>query len=362
MKIKYIIIPHLLILIIFLGIAVIYGNPAEKLCKWDCLDWYSELAETGYYHVTSLSPHKIGAANWAFFPGFPGVAYVVMHLFHVSFQVAGLIINSIAIPLIVYYGFQCQELNNQLPRASNIKKYSIIFLSIPSMFWMRIQYSESIFGLFLILFYYNIIKNRLVFCFFLSGALCLTRPTGIFCVIVILIYKYISSINVNKEKLSSFLNFNINYAILFISPFFYISLYMIFLHFWAGDSLAFSHVQYAWGRVSKFPGYWIWDSIKKLHHINLVISSFIDIYVIYKGYQKKMFIESTVLLVKFFVAITSSLLSIHRIIMANPFFIMILESYFITWNKKSMIFFVVLFTTISIMMEIAWINGTRLLF
>ena len=361
----YLLIIHVTIMGCVTLLALPYGGIGEASCHWDCSDAYLRIVRNGYDHAPSLSAQWVGEANWAFFPAFPLTLRAMMWMTGLSGSNAGIVLNGLLLPVLAYL---CYLYQNKKWGPVDYRIYFLFFLTFPPTLWFRIQYTECMFGILLVGMAWSVLNNRFYLASLCATLLCLTRPTGIFCVLIFAAFylfnawQNIDNHHKRVHSLGALVAPAIDSTFLVVSGGAGMSVFMIYLYYLTGDSLAFSHIQIGWSRHFHFPGYWLLENIKYKHHINLVIASILDMVVIYKGFQKRFYVEATVLLVTFMLAFSSSLMSIHRIIMANPFFFMIVYSCLMDMRPIVRKAFIGFFGIILLLITILWFHNTNLLY
>lgn len=355
---------HVAVLGCMAWLARSYGGMAVASCRWDCVDAYMRIVAHGYDPVPSLAPWWLGQANWAFFPAFPLALLALRDLTGLSAPDVGIALNAVLLPVLAWL---CYLYQNRKWGPVNYRLYFLCFFTFPATLWFRIQYTECMFGLFLVGMAWAILNNRFYMASLCALLLCLTRPTGILCVLTCAVfYLFISWQRLSDRgtgaRLRGLVAPAMNATLLVMAGGCGISLFMIYLYHLTGDSLAFSHIQIAWHRAFHIPGYWIWYSLEHRKHVNLVVATALDMIVIYQGFKKKFYLEATVLLTTFMVAFSSSILSIHRIIMANPFFFMIVYACMMDMRPMARNALIAFFAVVLLGMTILWFRNSNLLF
>ena len=360
----YLLLVHVVVLACVAVLALPSGGVVAASCQWDCFDAYMRIARQGYEHAPSLAARWLGEANWAFFPAFPLSIRGMAHLTGVSVEAAGMILNAMLLPVVACL---CYLYQNRKWGPVDYRFYFLFFFTFPATLWFRIQYSECMFGLFLMGMAWSVLNNRFFVASLCALLLCLTRPTGILCVLTFAVFYLFNAWRQTSghrggQRLALLAAPVTNAALLVTAGGTGISLFMIYLYYFMGDSLAFSHVQIAWHRVFHFPGYWAWYNITHKTHLNLVIAALVDVLVIYEGFRKKLYLEATVLLVTFLVASSSGLVSIHRIVMANPFFFMIVYAWLMDRRPATRRAVVAFFCVTLLVFTVIWFHHTHLLY
>ncbi|BAK84323.1 hypothetical protein GLX_19110 [Komagataeibacter medellinensis NBRC 3288] len=355
---------HAAVLGCIVWLARSYGGIAAASCHWDCSDAYMRIVDQGYDRTSSLAAQWLGEANWAFFPAFPLTLRTIRDLTGLPAPDVGIILNAVLLPMLAWL---CYQYQNRKWGPVDYRLYFLFFFTFPATLWFRVQYTECMFGLFLMGMAWAVLNSRFYVASLSALLLCLTRPTGILCVLVFAAFHIFMSWRRNvgyrgRERLQALAASVMDSSLLVLAGGTGISLFMIYLYRLTGDSLAFSHVQIAWHRVFHFPGYWVWFNLEHKTHVNLVVAAILDMIVIYKGFQKKLYLETTVLLVTFMVAFSSSLLSIHRIIMANPFFFMIVYACLMDMRPAVRNAFIAFFSVTLLVITVLWFHDTNLLY
>lgn len=344
---------YFLSIFIFFIMAFLFGGVVQSTCHWDC-HWYSYIASNGYGKYSHLY-HNSGMADWCFFPLYPVVIRIFSELFRFSVQVSGLIINNVMLFFIPY--LIIKYVNS---RKYNLDRNIILLFSFFSIFslWYRIQYTECIYAIILMCSLYCFQNKKIYHLMFFIFILSLCRPTGFFVGIILSFFlmKEEGFENIIRKKYDF-----MRYLLISLVGFSAIGLYGLYLYHLTGDGLAFSHAQTAWGREFHIPVVIMWESLKHIHHMHLVISFFIDIFIILYGYKRKYFLESTILASTFMMASSSSLMSIHRFIFGCPLTIIIISDFVKKYVYK--IKYVYIFCFVSfILSSIFWFLGTKYLF
>lgn len=360
----YILLLHAAVLGCMAWIARPWGGIGPAACRWDCFDAYMRIVNKGYDRAPSLAAHWLGEATWAFFPAFPLTVRAIRDMTGLSGANAGIALNAVLLPVLAYL---CYLYQNRKWGPVDYRLYFLFFFTFPATLWFRIQYSECMFGVFLMGMAWAILNSRLYVASLCGLLLCLTRPTGILCVMIFAAFHLFTcwkqtAGNRGMARVQALAAPAVESTVLVMAGGAGISLFMIYLYRLTGDSLAFSHIQAAWHRVFHFPGYWVWYNLKHRTHVNLVLMVPLDLIVIYKGFQKKFYPETTVLLVTFMVGFSSSLLSIHRIIMGNPFFFMIVYACLMDMRPAVRNAFIAFFFAVLLGITVLWFHDSNLLY
>lgn len=216
-----------------------------SLCNWDC-GWYTTIVEHGY----DIEPHghsKGDAANWAFFPALPMIAKALFHLFDFSAAGALIVTGKVFFFLSIFWFMKLVRLYSpQVP--AWLAGVTVAFS--PYAIYGNVGYTEPLF-LFSTCSFFCFLKRKEFVASGLCGAfLTSTRFVGLAAVCsyaVSTIRQFHSRHGSRPAILLGLLLIPLGLAI-----------FMLMLYLVVGDSLAFSHVQRAWGRAAQNP-LWIID-------------------------------------------------------------------------------------------------------
>lgn len=224
-----------------------YMNP------WDA-EWYTGIIDNGY-----TGPDEYGQASWAFFPLYPMIVTVVKTCTFglLGTYVAGMLVSNICIFLAAFYGVKL--LRQMMPeRSRHWKLLGVMMFAAPYAFYGASVYTEALFMLCIVLFFYNAWNKR-----FLAAGVCAalasaTRIVGCLLVVPMIMEQYFTyrgSTGFIKGMKGYLLTLFQKPGLLFsimICPFGTFS-YMTFLYFFCHDAWAFFHVQVAWRSEEYFP-------------------------------------------------------------------------------------------------------------
>lgn len=203
------------------------------MCKWDC-KWYQTIINDGYdSHIRSIPKIWKGLANWAFFPLYPYTVKIISIIFSSTQLITGIVLNQFFIlaAMLIFYKYlrlNFDEINS---------RFGIILLAFsPFSIYFASLYTEALFLLLSLSAFYALRTKRFYFSAFCGGLLSATRPVGVMFG-VIYFFSQLRKNGVNIRLIFS--------SILSVAG---LILYMVYLHYHVGDSLAFQHIQKAWGR------------------------------------------------------------------------------------------------------------------
>lgn len=224
------------------------GHGYDALCIFDCR-WYSSIVMDGYALVPS-GHEKGDAANWAFFPLSPLVATGVRYLTGVTGDLA-LIISSRIFFLLSICAFVKLCLIYS-PRVSIIV-CALVAVYQPYAIYGNVGYTEPMFLLGTCLSLICMKQRRYVLAGIFGGALSAVRAVG---VALCLSYAVLFAKDVLTKPGDRY-RIILGAMLLPLG----LSFYMLFLHFWMGDALAFSHIQRAWHRQMQNPFSVLWNNL-----------------------------------------------------------------------------------------------------
>ncbi len=278
---------------------------AYLMNPWDAKR-YQFIIENGYTYPLDTDPQ----ANWAFFPLYVIICQLVKLLTFWKLDTfwVGMIVSNICIFVGAFFGIKYifnrnnNDLYNQYHTAQvhnisdnnwvseNVIIWGGLLFAAPYMFYCSSTYTEAMFIMFIVLFFYFCQQKKYVLAGCMSAAASATRIVGcmlVFALIVELYLDYVksktiavtelpfasksilksSSTSTLKYKIAALLKYkfyrikNFLYEI-FTTPKYLIAillcplgtfLYMTFLRFFCGDAFAFKHVQIAWREESYVP-------------------------------------------------------------------------------------------------------------
>ncbi|GBR12050.1 hypothetical protein AA21952_3531 [Acetobacter oeni LMG 21952] len=299
--------------LLILGLPL-HGAP-HALCRWDCA-WYEQIAGQGYSATPRQTPNDYAQAGWAFFPLYPLLLRAVASLTGTGLHVAGFVLNAALFPLLVL--LSALWLRQRRGENSRNSLFCIVMLMLlPTTLWYHLPYTECLYGVLLLGCVMTMARGWTLSAAALAFALCLTRPTGLFCVIIAAaFYAFPPRPTVGRSDRQTRL---IEGSLVILAGAAGLSLFIFFLDRLLGDGLAFAHVQAAWGHYFRPPPVWIWNGFQRPRTVPMSIAALLEIALIIWGFRIGWRMESTVLLATFLLAASNSMMSIHRIVLANPF-------------------------------------------
>jgi Dolichyl-phosphate-mannose-protein mannosyltransferase len=151
--------------------------PDTLWLMWQRFDsgFYLNLAKSGYWSASTLHTYS----NWAFFPLFPLLIFLLAHLFggsETAFSLAGLFVSNAAALIAVTYLYKLA----QREFGANIASLSVIYLALfPTSFYLSVIYTESLFLACSVACIYYARKQRWWLSGLCGGLASLTRAQGV---------------------------------------------------------------------------------------------------------------------------------------------------------------------------------------
>ncbi|MFA6925148.1 MAG: hypothetical protein WC223_12960 [Bacteroidales bacterium] len=323
----------------FTGIINIF--PSEiNICRWDC-GWYKIIKDIGYYYKEAEQ------SSVAFFPAFP----FLWSFLNVNASTMAIINASI---FFISFVFIAMEFNIK-------KEDGLIFLSLPSIIFMFVPFSEALFFLFGSVLLIGLNRNNIVLASIGLFFCCLTRSAAVLFVPAIIFIEFIYFDG--KKDLSKSIKNIITYGIIM-----FVANMAVILYQWnvTGVWFAFKKSQAQWNHyfhLLKFPLTSIGYNALWLDIIALWIGIFAGIYCLYivikkiklQNYIKnKAFLFSVCYLFATAVFVLTyqgeRLQSLNRYSFSTPFFLV----FFIFINRNALFEFkkmlLILFYTIIILL------------
>jgi hypothetical protein len=231
----------LLIALLFNATFEIGRDIEHLLCSWDC-GWYKNIALHGYDAGPRVEGDPPGGANYAFFPLYPSIAWVISKVTGVSVLISATLLSnaSFVIGLCILFRYT----NAILDRESAFFAATALAFS-PFAMYFSVPYTEALYFVLMIGSLFFARTGKWILAGLLGAGLSATRNLGVFIVFPLLLiaveqYGWRSLLTLSKGSQRAV-------ACLFAAPF-GIFAYMCFLHHRVGDALAFANVQVAWGR------------------------------------------------------------------------------------------------------------------
>ncbi|MFT8418367.1 MAG: hypothetical protein ABF636_05980 [Acetobacter sp.] len=298
-------------------LAIPWGNPVEAVCRWDCR-WYTDVVQNGYMPLSGVADsYEKYQENWAFFPLYPIISGFVSWGLGVGAVTGELLVNLLLWPVVIFLCCKDMELRGLV---INRFVFCLFFVLYPMNIWYYSQYSEALYGVFMMGVVVALRSNRLNLACLLSFFLCLSRPTG-FAMVVCLAgwWFFVASQPKDnadeKRKVTDRLRES---ALLVSVGGAGLSAFVLYLYHLTGDGFAFSHVEVAWGRVFDFFPLHIIEALKEKSATIYGIYALCVMVLLYHMWRKDWMLNVTLLAVTAFLGISVGVLAIERYIFANP--------------------------------------------
>lgn len=311
---------HALWLLVLAAQALPLGGVTQAMCQWDC-GWYEQIARDGYDTPPRWTHDDYGQAAWAFLPLYPLLLRAMIGLTGLSAHAAGLSISALLFPVLMLLAANYMRDRVGDGGADDLFR-TVMFLILPTGFWLRLPYTECLYGVLLLGTLMTLARGQTLAAALLAALLCLTRPTGLLCVIVGGLFHAFGpdarAAGINRPTRLA------ESGVVILAGGAGLALFIFFLDRLLGDGLAFLHVQAAWGHHPRLPPFWIWYGFTHLRTLHLAIAALLEIGLIIWGMRIGWRMESCLLLATFLLAGSAGIMSIHRIVLANPFANMLL--------------------------------------
>lgn len=325
--------------------AFIIGHVAhmpDALCHRDC-SWYVHTALSGYDLHPVSSGFQAGQANWAFLPLYP----LLMHILAwtgISAVTAGFMISNACFLgfMLLSYRYLCL-----IQKAPNPFLFFGFLVSFPFGLYFSFTYTESLYALLTLAVFTALAQQQKARACLLASLLSATRVTGILILPVLAVQLLWLAFTLLHRGQKAAAARQLAYALplLAIVPL-GLALFMAYLYLHVGDALAFIHVQAAWHRTSGNPFLQLATGLTAIYApgLNLVTRCYwvflslcgiggliLAVWIGKAGHlAEAWFLGMTVL-----VAASAGLLSLQRLVLANPIFLVFLFLLLSTgWRRR----------------------------
>lgn len=165
---------------------------ATAFSTWDA-QHYLYLSEAGY---------RAGEISDAFFPLFPLLIHVATPLFRSSL-LAGLVVSNLASLAGLYLLF---KLVGQLYGRSTARTTLLLYLAFPTAFFLCMIYTESVFLLLAVGFFYLLFTGHLAWAALPAVLLPLSRPEGVLIILPFAVYYGVEHLGIGKRPFAAALS------------------------------------------------------------------------------------------------------------------------------------------------------------
>lgn len=208
--------------------------------RWDSFHYYG-IATGGYDSVSSV-----------FFPLYPLLVKIFSYFFSAFWS--GFLISwiSLALSLFVFYKLLSLRYNDEKHR----QRVIALLLFSPFAFFLAAFYTESLFLLLSLSFFYFLKKKKWLFASLLAFFACLTRNLGIFLLLVYL-FEYWQTFKTSGWRFK--INKNLFYSLIILAA---PLIYSLFCYFTFGNALSFISEQANWAAHVFM---WPWQALVKYY-------------------------------------------------------------------------------------------------
>lgn len=219
----------------------------DALSKYDT-SWYKTIIEEGYFKQPLLGDHH-DAANWAFFPLYPLLMKVSHFILPINYDILAFGVNSLLLLFALFFAFKYILLT----RNDVIQAYIFVILMAFGVynFYFSILYTESLFIFLVITFFYCLKKKKYLWMGIIGALASATRNMGVMLVFPVIVQFLEDYFQTNKFSIKGFFLNLVNSHKFILGTMMIpggLFSYMLYLYLWVGDSMAFVHIQRAWGR------------------------------------------------------------------------------------------------------------------
>jgi Gpi18-like mannosyltransferase len=218
--------------------------------KWDSY-WYAGIVEGGYDDAAALLDRATGQTNWAFFPAYPLIVFVVRSALSISTPWA---MELLSIPIALWCLVAARPLF--IIHGGNATHGLLTFLLWPFSLFLFVHYSDALFVALVLSSLVAIERRRLGLAAACLALLAITRPNGLFFLPVGVIYWM--SREAEKWNGDLYSAAGMRRLVLLISaPVLSFCAWCAFQWSMTGNAFAFSYAQAGWGRKPTWP----WESL-----------------------------------------------------------------------------------------------------
>ena len=318
--------------LLYIAAAQLYGGAEHAFCQWDC-EWYVHTITDGYDPEPRVRPNT-DFSNWAFFPLFPMLGRLVGLVTGLSAFWSGTVVAMLA-----FAGFAVLSVPYRARTRGNADQtaWLMLLMVYPFSLYFFMVYTESLYLLLiLLLLFASRVGNFGGACVATSLAAA-ARPTGILAIPYLVAEGAWRARKAFWRGLVPSARLHILADVAFplaIAPF-GLACYMVYLYHLLGDSLAFSHAQLSWDRVFYNPLKLLYWSLLKDDWRYLLdpamppSKDYCSLFVFVAAAAclwlmwRRFFLEAWLLGSTVVLALTTSVESMPRYVMANPIFLLV---------------------------------------
>jgi hypothetical protein len=316
--------------------ALLGGSPADwgqNYCHLDC-KWYVNLARDGYDLAPRVTPPQVYAeANWAFFPVYPLLVRLFVLASGLSYPAAGLLVANLFLFLFVVLAVA------YLPRVrpgTNRVALACFLLAFPYGLYFSVPYTESLYAFFTVAGLYLLSCERNGAAALAGTLMSATRVTGVLLAPMMAVRLLAPALadwrrGETRIALTRAADALLPIAVAPLGLF----LFMALLYARTGDALAFAHVQAGWDRQTGFPLFPLvnnlfahdWWRAFSEDRQSVVVSEYAalaGLAVCLRLWRLRLWPELWLLGGTLTLALSAGLLSMQRLVFANPIFLLFL--------------------------------------
>ena len=319
--------------LLYAAAAQLFGGTEHALCQWDC-EWYVHTIKTWYDPEPRLRPGD-DMANWAFFPLFPLLGRVLGLATGLSAFWSGTVVS-----LLCFTGFAVVSTRYRAltrPRTSP-RAWVVLLIVYPFSLYFFMVYTESLYLLLTVLLLLSVRMRDFSGACVTTSLMTAARPTGVLAIPYLVVEAAWRARKAFRRGLASSARVRILANIAFplaLAPL-GLALYMAYLYWLTGDALAFSHAQASWQRQFLNPLKSLYWSLNKDDWRYLLdpempqSKDYASCYVFVAAaaclwlLTRGLFLEVWLLGATVLLALTTSVDSMPRYVMANPVFLLAL--------------------------------------
>ena len=337
-------------------ISLRWGGIVAASCRWDCF-WYQDIARNGYSSIPRLyDDFRPAQANWAFFPLYPLLTYLMTKYFDISIGLSGFLINIILWPAIVvlcWIDLKIREI-----KVSKFIFY-LFFIVYPFNIWYYAQYSEAVYGFLLMGAIVALRKNKTNFSTFLCFLLAMSRPTGFLMGGALAIWWLLrkdgehnsfSIVRIQRKRITDSL-------LLLAGSGAGLSVYVVYLFHVMGDGFAFKHVEIAWGKDFHF---FLYNIVKSAFDGNF-ISLFYCVTVLVTVWGMCVLrwgVNAFLMAITAVLSISTGVISVERYFFGNPLVIQFLAYLVISRSGFFLAYIFAILFLLRIFVSFSWYGGS----
>lgn len=287
----------------------------EAFSRFDT-DWYKSIITEGYA-VEPSAGDKLDSANWAFFPFMPMIIGLLHFVIPVNLDLLAFLLNSMFFTAALFIGF------HYITEFHGNRQQAVIFILLMSFgvynFYFSLLYTEALFFLLTASFFLAMKKKKYVLMGVIGAMASATRTIGIMLVFAVAIQYTMDFFHSEGPKtiqkyVMDFLG-NIRLVLGTVLMPAGLFLYMLYLRILTGDTMAFVHIQIAWGkRESANPLRVLLNSLGNVDSFvfYLALWSLWGLYCIWMLAKKKHWAEAFVCMLFTVIPLSTSIIAMPR--------------------------------------------------